>query len=48
VGGNGSETPFLRNGRTYLYVWNPARNVHGFLDIGTDIVIEDHEFYINA
>jgi hypothetical protein len=38
VAGGGSETPFTgRDGRRYLYVWNPAREEHGYLDLGTDL-----------
>jgi hypothetical protein len=39
----GAETPAkARDGRTYLYVWNPARCQHGWLDMGTDIVTFDN------
>lgn len=39
----GTETPAkARDGRTYLYCWNAAREQHGWLDLGTDIVtLED-------
>lgn len=43
--GNGSETPFSRDGRTYLYVYNRHTRKHGFLDLVTDIVIDDRDFY---
>jgi len=39
----GTETPArARDGRTYLYVWNPGRAQHGWLDMGTDIVTFDN------
>jgi hypothetical protein len=43
--GYGSETPFIKDGKLYLYVWNPALGKHGVLDMDTDIVIDDKEFY---
>jgi hypothetical protein len=41
VGCGGSEQPVLFNGRWLLYMWNPGRQKHGWLDIDTDIVEED-------
>lgn len=47
VAGGGMETPFVaRDGRTYLYVFNPATSEHGMLDMATDIVTDDREFYM--
>lgn len=40
----GLEQPFDHDGRTYLYVFNPATHKHGYLDMGTDIVQEDIPF----
>lgn len=37
----GTEVPVIRGGRWYLYVFNPGRIVHGWLDIGTDTVATD-------
>ena len=35
----GKEVPYLtRAGRRVLYVYNPGRREHGYLDMGTDIV----------
>ena len=45
VAGKGMETPFIKEGKEYLYVFNPATGKHGFLDIADDIVIDDREFY---
>jgi hypothetical protein len=41
----GQEEPTkARNGTTYLYVWNPAQEQHGWLDMGTDIVQLDDPY----
>lgn len=40
AGGAGSEVPVLRNGRHMLYVYNPWRDEHGWLDLSTDVVEE--------
>jgi len=37
----GLEVPFTRNGAEWLYVYNPRRDEHGYLNLGTDIVQED-------
>lgn len=37
----GTEAPFAHNGEWYLYVWNPAREEHGYLHLGTDRVISE-------
>lgn len=37
----GTETPYLKDGRWWLYVWNSARAIHGFLDMSTDMVYRD-------
>ena len=43
VGNGGTETPTrYRDGRTYIYVFNPATGKTGWLDTGTDIVRMDH------
>jgi hypothetical protein len=40
----GTETPFrTRTGRTLLYVWNPRRGLHAYLDVGTDTLLSDDE-----
>ena len=41
VAGNGSETPYMREGRWFLYVFNPGLGRHGELDLATDIVNSD-------
>ena len=41
---SGTETPFrTRTGATLLYVWNPARNAHAYLDCGSDIILTDEQ-----
>lgn len=41
----GTETPTrARNGREYLYVYNPARHEHGWLDLGTDIITHEDPY----
>ena len=37
----GDEQPFSHNGTEYLYVFNPKRGEHGYLNQGTDIVEEE-------
>lgn len=37
----GSETPVVRNGRRYLYCFNPARCSHAYLDLSNDTLVED-------
>ena len=40
----GHETPVTySNGRTALYVWNPARGEHRYLDMKTDILLSRKE-----
>jgi hypothetical protein len=41
----GTETPFVKNGTRYLYVYNPFQQKHGMLNLDTDIVIDDKEYY---
>jgi hypothetical protein len=36
----GLETPFKKNGRTWLYVFNPGQGCHGYLDMGQDVVFD--------
>jgi len=36
----GLETPFSHCGVDWLYVYNPARDEHGYLNMSTDIVQE--------
>jgi hypothetical protein len=36
----GTEEPCTRNGRRMLYVYNPATQQHGWLDLDTDVVTE--------
>lgn len=38
----GQEVEFTHNGARWLYVWNPARNAHGYLNLDTDIVSENY------
>lgn len=44
VGNMGTEEPMRhRDGRRVLYVYNPGRDKHGYLDLDTDVVTEDGE-----
>ena len=36
----GNETPFLKMGHRWLYVYNFAQNKHGYLNLGQDIVFD--------
>jgi len=38
----GDERPFIYDGVRWLYVYNPARHLHGWLNLDTDIVSMDH------
>jgi len=40
----GTETPFYtRTGRRLLYCWQPSTGRHAYLDLGTDLILSDHE-----
>ena len=40
----GTETPFTsRTGRRLLYVWQPKTGNHAYLDLGTDLILDDAE-----
>lgn len=39
AGCGGKETPFVKGGRRWLYVFNPKREEHGYLDLDTDVVL---------
>lgn len=41
AGANGTETPTLRGGRWMLYVYNPAKRVHGWYDFQSDLVEDE-------
>lgn len=37
----GNEEVFTHQGKRYLYVWNPAKQEHGYLNLETDTVSEE-------
>lgn len=37
----GHETPFLKAGQRWLYVFNHAQGKHGYLNLGQDIVFDE-------
>jgi hypothetical protein len=37
----GYETPFLKMGHQWLYVYNFAQGKHGYLNLGQDIVYDE-------
>lgn len=40
----GTETPFLtRSGRKLLYCWQPSTGNHAYLDVGTDLILDEEE-----
>lgn len=40
----GKETPFLtRSGRRLVYCWQPSTGKHAYLDLGTDLFLDDEE-----
>lgn len=40
----GTETPFTsRSGHRLLYCYQPASGRHGYLNLGTDIILTDEE-----
>jgi hypothetical protein len=41
---SGTETPFLtRNRRRLLYVWQPSTGRHAYLDMDSDLILDDAE-----
>ena len=38
----GTETPFTYNGKTYLYMWNPATGEHAYYCETDDLFVEDY------
>jgi len=41
---DGTETPFVsRSGKRLLYCFQPSSGRHGYLDLGTDIILSDEE-----
>jgi hypothetical protein len=43
----GTETPFYtRTGRRLLYCWQPSTGRHAYLDLGTDLILDDQEAWI--
>jgi hypothetical protein len=45
IGAGGSETPFMRNRRWYLYVWNVVEKAHYYYDYAADTFIPDKEWH---
>jgi hypothetical protein len=45
VGCGGSETPFTKDGKRYLYVWNCQDRKHYYYCYDTDIFILDKDFH---
>jgi hypothetical protein len=40
----GTETPFIaRSGARLLYCFNPRLRKHAYLDLGTDMILEDQD-----
>lgn len=39
----GTETPFTKNGKKYLYMWNYRTKEHAYYCITDDIFVEDIE-----
>ena len=39
----GKEEPFVKNGRTLLYCFNPYEQRHAYLDVGIDCILSDEE-----
>jgi len=39
----GTEEPFFKDGKKYLYVYNPALRKHAYLDVGSDIILSEVE-----
>ena len=42
TGCGGTEEPFEYHGTRWLYVFNPAREQHGYLNLDTDVVHADY------
>lgn len=41
----GTETPFTIRGIRVLYCWNPVSGKHAYLNLDTDIIMSDEEFF---
>ena len=44
IGNNGTETPFQKNEKWYLYVWNPKEKKHYYYSYSDDMFYPDTEF----
>ena len=44
IGSDGYETPFKKNGKWYLYVWDSKNNKHFYYCYDDDIYYPDTEF----
>ena len=45
IGGGGTEEPFLKDGKWFLYCYDHKEKCHKFYDFAADIFIPDSEFY---
>ena len=41
---NNSEMPFMHNGVTWLYIYQPSSGCHGYLNCDTDVINWDPDF----
>ena len=41
----GTETPFTIRGVRVLYCWNPVTGKHAYLNVDSDIIMTDQEFF---
>ena len=39
----GTEVPFLKNGKRYLYCWHTGVGEHAYLDLDRDMILTDEE-----
>lgn len=44
VGCGGTEVPFVREGKRYIYVWNMEEKAHYYYCFDLDLFIPDREF----
>lgn len=44
----GTEVPFkARSGATLLYCFNPALQQHAYINVDTDMILEDHDAFLH-
>lgn len=42
----GTEEVFTVRGKRFLYCYNPQQHKHAYLDVDSDIIISDEEYFV--